>query len=298
MAVDEEQGQAGVAEAPGPRGLAVDPPAGFVPLDYGGLTEQLEELVDDGGEEVTAPAEVTEQTRSADGQAEEVVEQVPSLAQGDAEVSPAGAGEPASARADVRARQFQVTAALAGPLTAPAVVNMTPVAMPLEFRFGQIGHEVVLELAGGFAVAGTTMGALHRTDVVFDEDGAGWGFGSEESGVLAVFLAPPVGGETFGIRAAGAWAFTTAADVLEFVFDQRQAAPQVRILGFQLGDPLLQGAHPSQDGGLCRRWDRVPQGCRDRRLRSHIPTTRYLYKRFDLITVVRSSTAAMERPTA
>jgi hypothetical protein len=127
---------------------------------------------------------------------------------------------------------------------------MAAVAMPLEFRFGEIGHEVVVELAGGFEVARTTMAALYRTDVVFDEDSAGWGFGSKASAVLAVFLAPPVGGQTSGIRVAEAWALAAAADVLEFVFDLCQAAPQVRILGFQLGDPLLQRADPSQDSGL------------------------------------------------
>ena len=52
MAVDEEQRQPRVAEAPGPGGLAVDPPAGLVPLDHGGLTEQLQEFVDHRGEEL------------------------------------------------------------------------------------------------------------------------------------------------------------------------------------------------------------------------------------------------------
>src|SRR5262249_7560002 len=92
VAVDEEHRQARVAEAPGPGGVAVDPPAGLVPLDHGGSTEQFQEFVDHWGEELTAPAEVTEQAGSADGQAEEVVEQVAGLAQGDAEVGPAGAG--------------------------------------------------------------------------------------------------------------------------------------------------------------------------------------------------------------
>jgi hypothetical protein len=72
------------------------------------LTEPFPEFVDHRGEELTAPAEVTEQAGSADGQAEEIMEQVAGLAQGDAEVGPAGAGEQAGARADVRARQFQV----------------------------------------------------------------------------------------------------------------------------------------------------------------------------------------------
>ena len=54
-----------------------------------------------------------------------------------------------------------------------------PVAMPLEFRFGEIGHEMVLELAGGFEVARAAMRALPGADVIFDEDGAGRGLGSE-----------------------------------------------------------------------------------------------------------------------
>jgi hypothetical protein len=74
MAVDAEQRRPRISEAPSPGGPAVDPPAGLVPLDHGGLTKQLIELVEDWGEELTTPAEVTEQPGSADGQAEEVVE--------------------------------------------------------------------------------------------------------------------------------------------------------------------------------------------------------------------------------
>jgi hypothetical protein len=173
MAVDEEQRQPWVAEAPGPSGSAIDPPAGLIPLDHGGLTEPFQEFIDDGGEELTAPAEVTEQPGSAEGQSEEVVEQVAGLAQGDAEVGAAVAREQAGPRADERARQFQVAAALAGPVTGPAAVAVPPVAMPLEFRFGEIGHDVVLVLADGFEVAGAAMRALPGTDVVFDEDGVG-----------------------------------------------------------------------------------------------------------------------------
>src|SRR5262249_58933706 len=132
---------------------------GLVALDRGRLTEPCQELVHHGGEELAAPAEMAEQARSADRQAEKVVEQVLSLTQGDAQVGPAVAGEQAGARADVGAGQFQVAAALAGPLTGPAAVDVPPVTMPFEFGFGQIGHEVVLELAGGFEVAGAAMRA-------------------------------------------------------------------------------------------------------------------------------------------
>ena len=97
VAIDEEQGQAGVAEAPGPAGPAVDPPAGLVPLDHGGLTKQFQEFVNDRSEELTAPAQVAEQPSAAHRQSEEVVEQVAGLAQGDAEVGTAVASEQAGA---------------------------------------------------------------------------------------------------------------------------------------------------------------------------------------------------------
>ena len=46
VAVDEEQGQPRVAEAPYPGGLAIDATAGFVLLNHGGLAEQLEKFID------------------------------------------------------------------------------------------------------------------------------------------------------------------------------------------------------------------------------------------------------------
>ena len=205
MAVDEEEGQARVAEAPGPGGLAVDPPAGLVALDHGRLAEQLQEFLDHRGEELAAPAQVTEQAGPADGQAEEVVQQVLGLAQGDAQVGAAVAGQQAGPRADVGAGQFQVAAALAGLLAAPAAVDVAAVAMPLELRFGDIGHEVVVELAGGFEIAAAAMGTLLGMDVVFDEDGAGRRLGSEGARVLAMLLATAVGARTSWGRGGG-WA--------------------------------------------------------------------------------------------
>src|SRR5262249_43542271 len=175
VAVDEEQGQPGIAEAPGPGGLAVDPPARFVSLDHGGLTQQFQEFLDHRGEELAAPAQVTEQAGPADRQAEEVMQQVLGLSQGDAEVGATVARQQAGARADVGARQFQVAAALACLLTAPAAVDVPAVAMPLDSRFRKIGQDVVDELAGGLEITGTAMGTLLWVDVVLDEDGAGWG---------------------------------------------------------------------------------------------------------------------------
>ena len=117
--------------------------------------------------------------------------------------------------------QFQVTAALAGLLAAPTAVDVPPVTMPLDSGFGQIGHEVVLELTGGFEIAGAAMRALHRTDVVVDEDGARRGLRSEKPGMLAVFLAAVVGGGRVGVVTAIGGALAALADVLKLVLDLR-----------------------------------------------------------------------------
>jgi hypothetical protein len=121
----------------------------------------------------------------------------------------------------VGARQFQVAAALAGLLAAPTAVDVPTVTMPLEFGFGEIGHEVVLELTGGFEIAGAAMRALHRTDVVFDEDGGGRGLRSEKPGMLAVFLAAVIGGGRVGVVTAIGGALAALADVLKLVLDLR-----------------------------------------------------------------------------
>jgi hypothetical protein len=86
--------------------------------------------------------------------------------------------------------------------------------MPLEFRFGQIGQDVVLELAGGFEVAGAAMRALLGTDLVCGEDSAGWGLGPKASGVLAMVLAPAVGARALRFVAAMGRAFAALTDVL------------------------------------------------------------------------------------
>jgi hypothetical protein len=235
------------------------------------LTEQLLEFVNHGREELTAPVEVTEQSGPADRQAEEVVEQILGLAQRDAEMSATVAGEQAGARADVGAGQFQVATALAGPLTTAAAKDMPPVAMPFQLRFGDVGHDVVLELAGGFEVMGAAMRALLGPDVVFEEDGAGRGFGSEESGVLTVFPTATVGAGSLGIVVARTGAFAALADGLQLMLDQSESAAEVGVLRLQVGDPLFQGTDEGQDGGLSLRWDRVPEMCGDRWMRNHTP---------------------------
>ena len=167
------------------------------------------------------------------------------------------------------ARQFQLAAALAGPLTAPTAVDVPTVTMPFKFGLGEIGHEVVLELTGGFEIVAAAMRALLRTDVVLDEDGAGRGLRSEKPGVLAVFLAAVIGGWCFGVVTAIGDAFAALADVLKLVLDLRQAAVEVRVLCFKFGDPLLQGGDQGQDGGLGLGRNGVPEWCGDRAWRTH-----------------------------
>jgi hypothetical protein len=139
------------------------------------------------------------------------------------------------------------------------------------YGFGQIGHEVVLELAGGLEVAGVAKRAPLGTDVVFDQDGAGWGLGPKASGVLAMFLTSAVGARAVGLVAAVGGAFAAPADVLEVVLDLGQPAPQFRGPRSPLSDPSLEGSHQGQDGGLGLGRNCVPERCGNWRSRNDTP---------------------------
>jgi len=229
MAIDEEQGAARVAEAPGPGYLAVDAAAGRIPLDYRPLPEQFEQFLDDGSEQLAAPTQMAQQASPTDGQAEEIMKQVLRLTRGNAEMGAGITGQQARAWTDVGVRQFQITAVLTGSLTGAAAVHMATIAVPLDFGFGHIGDDVILELTGGFEVAGTAMGTLPGNDVVLHKDGAGRRFGAKGTRVLAVFLAAPVRACVLGFRA---WmrAFPALPDLLEFVLQLRQPTTQLGVL--------------------------------------------------------------------
>jgi hypothetical protein len=64
----------------------------------------------------------------------------------------------------VSAGQFQISAALAGLLTAATAINGAAVAMPLDLGFGDIGDDVVEELAGRFEIVATAMGGSTAGD--------------------------------------------------------------------------------------------------------------------------------------
>jgi hypothetical protein len=154
-------------------------------------------------------------------------------------------------------------------MTAPAAVDVPPIAMPLELGYREVGHEVVFELARRFEVAGTAMGTLLRMDVVVDEGGAGWGLRPGEAGVLTMLLATAVRVGGFGVVAVGA-ALAAPVDDPEVVLELCQPAAEIPVLRFQVSDPLLQRADVAQDGGLGRGWNLVPERRGNRRLSYHI----------------------------
>src|SRR4051812_18847301 len=79
--IDEKDGQLRVAETPSPGGLAVDAPARFVPLHDRRLPQAFEQFLDNGFEQGAAPTQMAEQAGPADGQAEEVVQEVACFAE-------------------------------------------------------------------------------------------------------------------------------------------------------------------------------------------------------------------------
>jgi hypothetical protein len=113
---------------------------------------------------------------------------------------------------------------------------MTAVAMPLELGFRDIGHKVIVELAGRFEVLCAAMRTLLRMDVVVDEFGAWRGLGPKAPRVLTVFLATPVRAGTFEVVAAFVCVFLALVNLLEFVLELLQPTPQFSVLRFQLGD--------------------------------------------------------------
>src|SRR5437870_2999086 len=178
---------------------------------------------------------MAEQAGPTDGQVEVVVEQVLRLAQGDAQMGAARAGQQARTRTDVGAGQFQVAAPLAGPLTLPAAVDVPAVAMPLDLRLRDVGDEMVVEGVGGFEVGRAAMGTLRGMDIVFEERRVRRWLLAHGSGVLAMLLAAAVSRRAGPGRAFRRGTLAALVDLLELVLHLRQAAPQFGVLRLQFG---------------------------------------------------------------
>jgi hypothetical protein len=238
MAVDEEHGQTRIAETPGPGGLAVDAPAGLVAADHRRLPQQLQEFFDHRLEQGAAPTQMAEQAGAADTQAEEVVQQVPRFAQGNAEVGATVASQQACPRANVGAGQFQIATALAGVLTAAATIDVPAVAMPFDLGFGNVGDEMVIELAGRFEVLAAALRTLRGMNVVLDKNRVGRRLGTERAWMFAMFLAPPVGAGILSVLARAARALAALQELLDLLLQFRNPASQFSILRLDVGEPL------------------------------------------------------------
>ena len=164
---------------------------------------------------------MAEQAGAADGQAEEIVEQILRFAQRDAQMRAAISGQQPCAWPDVGAGQFQLAASLAGLLTAPAAINVAAIAMPFELGFGKVGDDVIVKVLGRFKIVAAAMGALLGMHLVFDEGRVRRRFGTKGAGMLAMFLASTVIGCALARGAALAGAFATLQELLYLVFQLR-----------------------------------------------------------------------------
>src|SRR3954453_4152881 len=132
---------------------------------------------------------MAEQACPADGQAEEVVQQVACLAQRDAQVGAAVAGEQPRPRPDVGARQLQVATPLASSCTGAAAMNVPAIAMPFELGLGEVNDNMVFKLSGRFEVGAAAMRTLLGMNVVLDEGGLRRRLRSKDAWMLAMLLA-------------------------------------------------------------------------------------------------------------
>jgi hypothetical protein len=110
--------------------------------------------------------------------------------------------------------------------------------MPLDLWFGDVGHEMVLELAGRFEVAAAAMAALPGIDVVFDEDRTRRRVGSSNARVLPVLPAAAVRGGWVLRLARAASALAALQDPLEFLLHLAQTASQVGVFRLQRGNAI------------------------------------------------------------
>jgi hypothetical protein len=146
-------------------------------------------------------------------------------------------GEQASPWTDVGAGQFEITASLTGSRAAAATMDVPAIAMPFELRLGDIGDDVVFELAGRFEFAAAAMGTLLGMNIVLDEDRSRRRIGPKDAGMVAMLLPPPIVGRALAPRALILGSFAALQKGLNLMFELRNAPPQLGILRFEFGNP-------------------------------------------------------------
>ena len=119
------------------------------------------------------------------------------------------------------AGKFEISASLTRSLAAAAFVDVAAVAVPFELRLGNVGDDVVFELADGFQVGATAMRALFGMNVVLDEDGSWRRLGAKDARMLAMLLATLVLGSSFSRRAFIVGPLATLEKSLYLMFELR-----------------------------------------------------------------------------
>jgi hypothetical protein len=182
---------------------------------------------------------MAEQAGPAHGEAEEIVQEVARLAERNAEMSSAVASEQPRSRPDMRAGQFEVAASLTSSFAVAAAMDVSAIAMPFEFRLGNIGDDVVLELPGRFEVAAAAMRALLGMNVVLDELSLGRRLGPKNARMLAMLFAPFVVGRSLPRLRFGLGSFAALQKRLNLMFELRDPLAQLGVLRFELRNPSI-----------------------------------------------------------
>ncbi len=244
--VDQVDGQFGVGKAPRPDVFAVDPPARLVRVHHRRLPQKLQELLHDGIEQRRAPPQVPQRAGTAQVQPKQLVQQGRGLAQRNAQMRAGVAIEQPHPRPDVRARQLQVAAALAGRLAVFAAADVPPIPVHFDLRLGNVFLIVIFELAGPFQLRAPAHGTVLRLDVVMD-DVLFRHFREVDlplrTGMLAMLLRPPVNAG-LGLRLRVGLGTVVLAPPLQLRLQLLDPRIALRQLLPQIGDQRLQLLNP------------------------------------------------------
>src|SRR4051812_48610409 len=108
-------------------------------------------------------------------------------------------------------------------------MDVSAIAMPLEYGFGNVDDEVILEVVGRFGIVAAAVGTLLGMHVVFDEGGVRRRLGPKGAGMLAMLFEPAIIGSALAWRPAIALSLAALQELLHLMFQLRDPLAQLGV---------------------------------------------------------------------